>query len=625
MKPAVSNGVLLCVTLLLLTCALALSGEARQTPGTKYLPFNRTLSRAEQQWIEQTLRAMTTDEKIGQMVAADANAVFMNRESEAHRKLVHHVINNKVGTLILFRSDVWATAVLTNRLQDLAKVPLLVSADLEMGPGMRFNDTEWWAPNMAVAATGFPSWARRQGEMTAIEARAIGINWLYAPVADVNNNPNNPVINTRSFGEDPQTVATFVKAFVEGAQGAGALSTAKHFPGHGDTATDSHIGLPVVDVDRGRLESIELVPFRAAIGAGVGSVMSAHIALPKIEGQAAPPVRAFTDKERELAEFVSLTESETQNVTMPGTLSAKVMTGLLRKDLGFNGIITTDAMSMAGIAARFDPGQAAVLAIQAGADVVLKSPDVDASVLAIRKAVASGGISAPRLDASVRRIIEAKARLGLHLRRQVSISELDRVVSSPESLRLAQEIADRSITLVKDEKRLLPLDSARQNRILHVTITDDEDRNVMTPLMNELRKRSLNVDQVVIDAKQNAVAGEERVPREKMERASVILVSVAVRARSGKGTVALPGGGDRVLELLKASGRPVVAITFGNPYLLKEFEGIETCLAAYSIVAVSQRALARAVTGEIEISGKLPVSIPGLYARGHGLRVERRK
>ncbi len=389
---------------------------------------------------------------------------------------------------------------------------------------------------------------------------------------------------------NPQTVATFVKAFVEGAQGAGALSTAKHFPGHGDTATDSHIGLPVVDVDRGRLESIELVPFRAAIGAGVGSVMSAHIALPKIEGQAAPPVRAFTDKERELAEFVSLTESESQNVTMPGTLSAKVMTGLLRKDLGFNGIITTDAMSMAGVAARFDPGQAAVLAIQAGADVVLKSPDVDASVLAIRKAVASGGISAPRLDASVRRIIEAKARLGLHLRRQVSISELDRVVSSPESLRVAQEIADRSITLVKDEKRLLPLDSAGQNRILHVTITDDEDRNVMTPLLNELRKRSLNVDQVVIDAKQNAAAVEERVPRDKIERASVILVSVAVRARSGKGTVALPGGGDRVLELLKASGRPVVAITFGNPYLLKEFEGIGTCLAAYSIVAVSQRA-----------------------------------
>ncbi len=188
---------------LLIVCSLVFAGGASQVAGTKHQPYDRTLSASEQRWIDQTISSMTRDEKIGQLLAADANAIFMNREGEAHRKLVHHVVNNKVGTLILFRSDVWASAILINRLQQMARVPLLVSADLEMGPGMRFNDTEWWAPNMAVAATGSPSWARRQGELTAVEARAIGINWLYAPVADVNNNPDNPVINTRSFGEDP--------------------------------------------------------------------------------------------------------------------------------------------------------------------------------------------------------------------------------------------------------------------------------------------------------------------------------------------------------------------------------------------------------------------------------------
>jgi beta-N-acetylhexosaminidase len=625
MKVPVTTVRLMFAGLLIVCCLLVFAGDASQVASSKYLPYNRTLSRAEQRWIEETLKGMTRDEKIGQLMAADANAVFMNRESEAHRNLVHNVVNNKVGTLILFRSDVWASAILTNRLQQMAKVPLLVSADLEMGPGMRFNDTEWWAPNMAVAATGSPAWARRQGEMTAIEARAIGINWLYAPVADVNNNPDNPVINTRSYGENPQTVATYVKAFVEGAQAAGILSTAKHFPGHGDTATDSHIGLPVVDVDRSRLEKIELVPFRAAIAAGAGSVMTAHIAMPRIEPKLAPAMRALTDRERDTAEFVAERDTESGKVTLPGTLSSRVLTGLLREDLAFKGIITTDAMSMAGITARFDPGQAAVLAIQAGADIVLKSPDVDASVLAIRKAVESGAITEQRLDASVRRIIEAKARLGLHVRRQVPINEIDRVVSSPQSLAIAQEIADRSITVVRDEKRLLPLDSAVQNRILHVTITDDEDRNVMTPLLNELRKRGLSLDQVVIDGKPNGGTVEEKFPREKIERASVILVSVAVRARSGKGSVALPGAGDRVIELLGASGRPVIAITFGNPYLLKEFKGIETCLAAYGVVAVSQRAAARAITGEIDINGKLPVSIPELYVSGHGLQVGRRK
>src|SRR5262249_55028709 len=259
----------------------------------------------------------------------------MNRESDEYRQLRHQIVDSKVGGLILSRSQVWAAALLTNRLQEAAKVPLLVSSDLEMGPGMRLDDTTWWPPNMAVAATGDVKYARLQGSYTAREARAAGINWLYAPVADVNNNPDNPVINTRSYGEDPKTVAAFTSAFIEGAQGAGALATAKHFPGHGDTATDSHLGLPVVDVAQDRLESIELVPFRAAIQSGVGAIMTAHIALPQIEPGRAAPLRSGDEA-----------VSNSDAATLPATLSRRILTGLLREEMTFNGLIVTDAMDM---------------------------------------------------------------------------------------------------------------------------------------------------------------------------------------------------------------------------------------------------------------------------------------
>lgn len=585
---------------------------------TESVPFDRPLTKSEEQWVERMFASLSLPEKIGQMIAADASAIFMNRESAEYQRLYHQIVNDKVGSVILFRSDVWATAILINRLQELARVPLLVSADLEMGPGMRLNDTVWWAPNMAVAATGDPIWARQQGEVTAREARAIGINWLYAPVADVNNNSDNPVINTRSYGEDPKLVASFVSAFIEGAQQAGALATAKHFPGHGDTTTDSHIGLPVVDVNSSRLNEIELVPFRAAIASRVGSIMSAHIALPQIEPELAPAVRAMTDKERETAEFLSLTESDAARVTVPGTLSSKVLTGMLRDELKFKGIITTDALSMAGVAARFDAGTSAVRAIKAGADIILKSPDIDAAIAAIKQAVASGEISQARIDESVRRILRAKAALGLNVRRTVQLDEVDRIVSNPESLRIAREIADRSMTLIRDEKKLLPI-TAR--RILNVTITDDEDRNVVQPFLAELRRRNLSVENVNFDNRSTLSERDVQSLQAQIDRADVITLSITVRTRSGKGKVALPEVSNLALRHLISSQRPVIAVLFGNPYLLEAIPDVPTCLVAYGIVPVSQRAAARAILGEIDIQGRLPVSLSSRYQRGYGIRV----
>ena len=614
--------------LLILSIALPIVGLVFAMPGSASLPgwpsYNRKLTQAETRWIDQTLLRMTLAEKIGQMMAADTNAIYMSRDSENYKKLVHHIVDNKVGTLILFRSDVWATAILTNRLQQMSKIPLLVSADLEMGPGMRLDDTEWWPPNMAVAATGDPAWAKQQGILTAVQARSMGINWLYAPVADVNNNPDNPVINTRSYGEDPDTVARFVTAFVDGSQSQGALATVKHFPGHGDTATDSHIGLPVVNVDRARLDQIELIPFRKAIDDGVGSVMTAHIAMPRIDPEIAPPVRTMSQKERDSAEFLSQTENDSSKVTLPSTLSQKIVSGLLRNELNFKGIIVTDAMSMAGIASRYDAGTAAVLAVKAGVDVVVKSPDIDAAMSALKAAVEKREITMERLDQSVKRVLEAKVRLSLDRERTIPLDLVDQYVSNNEARIVAQEIAEKSITLLRNDSRLLPLSDGAPSSILHLTITDEDDRAVMMPLTNELKSRNITVYQAIIDQRTRDSEVDEILKNAGIDKASLVLVSLAVRARSGKGALGLNEAAKTALAKIKTSGRPIVAFTFGSPYLLKAFDGLGTYLAAYSAFPVSQKAAARALLGEIAISGKLPVTIPELFPRGHGLRVEKK-
>ena len=607
------------ITLLILILLLP-SGAFAQAPR-----FDRELTKKESRWVRDTLRHLTLDEKIGQMFMADANAIFMNRDSAVYRQLEHHIRDNKVGGIILFRSDVWATAMLTNRFQALSKLPLLISADLEMGLGMRLNETPWWPPNMAVGATGDATYARLQGEITAREARAIGINWLYAPVADVNNNPANPVINVRSYGEDPQTVARFVSAFVEGAQAAGAMACVKHFPGHGDTATDSHIGLPVVDVSRARLDRLELVPFRAAIKARAGSIMSAHISLPQIETAAAAPVRTLSAGEQANAEFTSQTEASAPRVTKPATLSATVLTGILRGDLQFGGLIVSDAMNMAGVAARYDAARAAIEAIKAGIDVIEKSPDIDAAIRGVKEAVARGEITEARINASVEKILRAKAALGLNERRLVSLENVDREVDATSHNAIAQEIAERSMTLVRDEARLVPLNLKPDLRVLNITLADDDAAFTTQPFLAELRRRISNVSNVTIELRSSEAEIKRLTDRLEKEPGSfdVIILSSLARARSGKGTVSLPANEQRLAEELTRRNLPLVVISFGNPYLLTALPAAGTYLAAYSPFPFSQRAAARALLGETDVTGRLPVSLPGLYQPGHGLEIRR--
>ena len=610
---------------LLCSLILVLAAFAQSKP---YQPFDRAITKAEEKWVRETFKKMTLDEKIGQMFMADAYYTYWQRDSESYKQLQHHINDNKVGGVLIFRSEVWPTAVLANRWQELAKVPLLMSADLEMGPGMRFDDTPWWAPNMAVAATGDTNLARLHGEATALQARAMGINWLYAPAVDVNNNPDNPVINVRSYGEDPASVSAFAQAFIQGAQAAGAMACAKHFPGHGDTATDSHIGLPVVDVSKQRLDQLELVPFKAAIAAHVGSVMSAHIALPQIESELAAPVRKLEAGEATKAEFVSQTEEDRMRITLPGTLSPKVLTGLLREELGFKGIIVTDAMNMAALAARYTPAEAAIKAIKAGADVIIKSPDIDAAIAGVKEAVTKNDIPLARIDFSVMKILQAKALLSLNARKTVNLDDVDRQVASPQFNAIAQQIAERSITLVRDYQKLLPLKLNKEaGRAYVLSFTDDEDSAVTKPFVDELKARLSVVDGTLLN--RNATDAQITAVLEKIEagKYDVVVYALAVRARSGKGSVALPPVGKRLAdELIKrhmTTRLPLLTISFGNPYLLKAIPDSPSYLIAWSPFPISQRAAAKAVLGESEINGKLPITLPGLFERGAGLKVEK--
>jgi len=498
---------------------------------------------------------------------------------------------------------------------------LIISADLEAGAGMRFDDTINFPWNMAVGATGNPDFARKQGEITAREARALGVQHIFAPVVDVNNNAANPVINVRSYGEDPADVARFAAAFTEGAQAAGAIATAKHFPGHGDTAVDSHRGLPEINVGRDRLNSIEFVPFQATVNAGVGSVMVGHIALPQIDSTSIKPLpRNVKGKPTDTDEAGEIIE---EKATMPATMSP-IMGRLLRNDLKFSGLIVTDALSMSGLTIYFTPEESAVRALEAGADMLLKPVDVDAAFRGVREAVKSGRITEQRVEESARRIMAAKYDLGLVEQRMTPVDAIDRLVGSRDAVKLAGEIAERAVTLVRDEDKLLPLKNVkRETRIFNLAITNGDDRNWITnPFVAKLNRAGVKIESIVLDER----SGEQEVQKaiERAKSADLVLASLYGRVRSGQvSSVGIPDAGARALSALIAAKSPVVGISFGNPYLLQNFPGLRTYVVAYGDMPSLQHAVARALMGEIDIVGRLPISLPGLYPRGTGIQLKR--
>ena len=562
---------------------------------------------------------MTLEEKIGQLISLGINAVYLNRDSDVYRDLQRQVEENKIGGIILFRGHVYESVHLVNRMQQHARLPLLISADLEAGTGMRFDDTINFPWNMAVGATGNPDFARRQGALTAREARALGVHHIFAPVADVNNNADNPVINVRSYGEDPAGVGRFVAAFVEGAQAGGVIATAKHFPGHGDTNVDSHRGLPLINLPRTRLDQIELVPFRAAIQAGVGSIMTAHIGLPQIDATMIQPLPRGTAVRAQAEEGGEIL---IENATLPATLSPIVTTQLLRRELSFDGLIVSDALDMSGLTLYFNQEEAGVRALLAGADILLKPADADAVARGLREAVSAGRVTVQRIEESARRILAAKYDLGLVRERLVPLDRIDSVVASREAHGLAQEIADRAITLVRNDARLLPLAGlAPDARIFNLAITNGDDRNwVANNFTGAMMRGGRRIETVVLDERSSEA--EVRQALERAQGATLIIASLYGRVRTGQArSVGLPEPGARALNTLLARDAPVIGISFGNPYLLRSFPALKTYLVAYGDMPSLQRAAARALLGQLDITGRLPISLPGLYPRGTGIQL----
>ncbi len=550
------------------------------------------------------MKRMTLREEVAQLVFIAFHGEAPNSRSREYKKFFRLIRETKIGGLILNnvsngrtiqKAEPYKVASFINRLQRMTAVPLLVGGDFERGASMRLEGTTKFPHAMAFGATREPAFARFEGEVTAREARAIGVRWVYFPVADVNNNPDNPVINIRSFGEDPAQVAAMVRAFIEGAHADKAksvLTTAKHFPGHGDTAVDSHMNLASTPADRSRLDRLELVPFKAAIEAGVDSIMTAHIAVPAL----APP-------------------------DLPATLSPAILTTLLRHDLGFKGLVITDALEMGGIAQGFTSGEACVRALEAGADALLMPTDPDAAINAVIAAVQSKRLTRKRIQESVARLLAAKEKVGLSRNRLVNVEAIGDVVDSPEANEKAQEIADRAVTLVRNNGNVVPLgDPAGACFVVMPESRYSVQGQVFT---EEVRRRLPKAAMANLDPSMTGPQIDEALARFNNCQSYALAAFASVTAY--RGSIGLAGELGHAVEAVSATGKPVILVALGNPYLLRSFPGVSAYLATYSPVPPSETSAVRALWGEIDIRGKLPVTIPGSAAYGEGIQVRAKR
>ena len=605
--------------LFLLACILAASAFSED----KYLqPGPVQLTKDGDKWAEKTLRRLSLEEKVGQMLMMRAIVEFRNVDSPEFQQMAAQVRRFHLGGLLLtvpsdggfvFRNQPYEAAMLVNELQRQSDVPLIFAGDFERGPSMRFHGVTQFPSAMAFAAGSDPANVERFARIVATESRALGVQWDFFPVADVNSNPVNPIINTRSFGEDPQQVGDLVTRYVRGSVAGGMLTTAKHFPGHGDTSTDSHFEFAIVTGDRARLEAVELAPFRAAIGAGVDAVMVAHVTVPALDPD--PNHVAST--------------------------SPAIIRDLLKGELGFQGLVVPDAMDM-GALTRLYPqsGRAAVEAVKAGNDMVLLPIDLEAAFNALVAAVRSGEIAEAQIDASVRKILNAKAAVGLYRARLIDVAQLDRVLARPESVQFAQEVAQASITLVRDNGKLLPLKKigtsaaalpygqveAPPAPVLAVLLLEDLRSETGRAFEQQLKARVPGARVVWLDPRNAAAMAPQVV--DLAQRADAVIVAAYVVASGGKfvmvngkavNTVGLQEGpSDLVKSILQVAPQKTALVSMGNPYLASGFPEVQNYVCAYSNVAVSEVATVKALFGEAPMAGHLPVTIPGIAARGAG-------
>jgi len=550
--------------------------------------------------VEAWMNRLTLRQQVAQLLVVKFYGEALPAKSKEFRDLDRLVRQTGIGGLIVLNrvrngltvnAEPHAMASFINRMQRAASIPLIVGGDFERGASMRVANTVKFPHNMAYAAAKDLEGTRFLGLHTAREARALGVHWVFAPTADVNNNADNPVINLRSFSENPDEVAAHVRAFIEGAHSDPAnkvLLSAKHFPGHGDTATDSHLGLANIPGDKARLDAVELKPFRAAIDAGVDSIMTAHLTVPALEPE-----------------------------PIPATVSYKIMTDLLKKELGFKGLVTTDAMDMFGLSKQFSPDEAAVRAIEAGVDVLLVPPDPEKAITGVVQAVQSGRISRARLRQSVMKVLAAKVHLGLHRHRLVNIENIPEVIDSPEAAEKAQQTADHALTLVRNEKSIFPLKAPETTCVYVLSV--NQYSLLGQRFLEELKLRMPAVKTQRLDVSLDDVAFDEAAADAKQCSAVVVASFATGISSQGSNSLALPANLTRFVNLLIQNPVPVGLISFGNPYLLRNFPDVAAYIDGYSTVPTSEVAMAKALAGEIHFRGKMVVTIPGIADYGSGI------
>ncbi len=539
--------------------------------------------------IDSLLATLTVREKAAQLVTPWLAGAYTAFDDSVFQLATRWIDSLRIGGLIISVGSPLDIAVKLNALQERSPLPLLVSADLEWGAGMRLVGGTTFPQIMAVGATGDTADAYTIGRAAALEGRAVGIHVNFAPDADLNNNPLNPIINTRSFGEDPARVSRLVAAYVRGLREHGMLATLKHFPGHGDTELDSHIGLPTIRADYPRLDSLELVPFRAGIGAGADVVMSAHIAFP-----------AFTGSDE------------------PGTLSSAVLSGLLRDTLGFRGLVVTDALSMGAIVRQYGAGEATVRAFLAGSDLLLMPADPDSAVGAMTAAVNQGRIPLDRLDASVRRVLAVKQRLGLFVERRVALDLIPLTVGARRFQDAADDLAVRALTLVRDTAGALRALRRTRTRLTLIAYADELNSGAGQRMAEVLRAGGDTVEYFRLWPMSGPLSYDSA--RAAIARAPRVVFAANVRPLSWRGFIALP---DSLARLVAATDslKPTVLVSLGSPYLLNQTPTAKSYLIAWSGARAAERAAALALLGRVAITGRLPIRLPPAYPIGHGLVV----
>jgi beta-N-acetylhexosaminidase len=605
--------------LALIFCLSAASAKDKyQRPGPIHL------DRDGEKWAEKTLRKMSLDEKVGQLFMIWVRARFYNLQDPDLLQLEQTIQRDHIGSLamtvpvdgpFLIKTGPYEAAMVLNEIQHQSKLPLLIAADFERGVSMRLDGTTNFPHAMAFGAAGKLDYAESFGRITAQEARAVGVQWNFFPDADVNSNPANPIINTRSFGEDPQQVGNLVAAYIRGAKAGGMLTTAKHFPGHGDTATDSHLGVAKVSGDLARLKSVELPPFQKAIEAGVDAVMVAHVSAPALE----------------------------PDPNKVGTTSSAIVTDLLKKQLGFKGIVVTDAIDMAGVTRLYasNIGRAAVDAFKAGNDLLLIPADLDASYKSMLDAVRSGEIPQQRIDASVLKLLKAKASLGLQKGRLVDIQAIPKQVAQPANVAAGQEVADDAVTLVRDNGKLLPLKRSGtvssglpyqaveevRNRVVAIILTEDLHSDAGRTLARQLRLRVPDANVIYVDPRTAAAASDSVL--KAADQAQAVIAAVFVIPTAGKviqgpngvtNTVSLADATANLLEnLLNHAAEKTVVLAMGNPYVASDFPPVQNYICTFSNATVSEISAVKALFAEIPVRGHLPITIPNIAQRGAGI------